>query len=76
MRLTEWISSVWKDSGVFGIICILLSFIALINISVSIWLTMHKIRDYLIKNQKKETLAILFYVFTLLGLYAAGKLIF
>ena len=75
MRLTDWLLSVWERSGVWGIVCILLSFIALINISISVWLTMHKILDYLKKNQKKETLAILFYVFTILGIYAASEIL-
>ena len=75
MKFTDWFSSTWNRSGVWGIICIFLAFIAFMNISVSVWLTMHKIRDYLAKNQKKETLAILFFVFTLIGIYAASELL-
>lgn len=75
MRLNDWLSSVWDRSGIWGIVCILLSFIALINISISVWITMHKILDYLKKNQKKETPAILFFVFTLLGIYALSEIL-
>ena len=75
MRFVDWISSVWDRSGVLGIICIMLSFIALTNISISVLLTIDKIEDYLKKNQKKETPAILFFAFTILGLYAISYLI-
>ena len=74
MSFTDWISSVWDRSGVWGIICILLSFISLCNISVAIFITMLRIEK--IDNTPKKIATALYFAFTLLGLYAAKQLLF
>lgn len=74
-KILSHITDMGNGSLLYGAFLILFGFVGLINISVSVWLTMHKIMDYLKENKKKETLAILFFVFTILGIYAAGKLI-
>ncbi len=73
MKLTDWIVSVWQSHGVFGIVYILLSFISLMNISAAVFLTMLKIEKA--DKTPKGIATVLYFVFTMLGLWAASELL-
>ena len=52
----------------------LLAFIAAINISISVFITINKIVDYEHKNGSKGYGSALFFIFTVIGLYAMQEL--
>lgn len=56
-----------------NVICYILAIIAVGNISVAVFLTILRIEKY--ENSKKGIASALYFVFTLLGLYALQHLI-
>ena len=74
-KILSHIADMGNGSLLYGAFLILFGVVGLTNIAVSVWITAHKIDDYLTRNQKKSTPLIIFLVVTVLGVYAAAELL-
>lgn len=66
----------WKISGRSNmrIVYSILSFIAAVNIGVSVFLTTNRIVEYERNNKKRGYGSAAFFIFTIVGLYALSEL--
>lgn len=74
-KILSHITDMGNGSLLYGAFLILFGFVGLANIAVSVWITAHKIDDYLTRNQKKSIPLIIFLAVTILGVYAAVELL-